>query len=53
MKSNKNLILLGMTGSGKSTIGSLLSKQLKLKFIDVDSIIEKETNMTIKEILFF
>ncbi len=50
MKSNKNLILLGMTGSGKSTIGSLLSKQLKLKFIDVDSIIEKETNMTIKEI---
>ena len=38
MKSNKNLVLLGMMGSGKSTIGYLLSKNLNIKFNDVDKI---------------
>jgi len=50
MKSKKNLVLVGMMGSGKSTIGYLLSKKLKLKFLDIDNLIEKEMNMTIKEI---
>ena len=36
MKSKKNLVLLGMMGSGKSTIGNLISKKLNLKFIDID-----------------
>ena len=49
MKS-KNLVLLGMMGSGKSIIGSLISKKLKLKFIDIDNVIEKEANMNIAEI---
>ena len=50
MKSKKNLVLLGMMGSGKSTIGNLISKKLKLKFIDIDNVIEKEANMNIAEI---
>ena len=37
---NKNLILTGMMGVGKSTIGRLIAKRLKVKFIDVDKVIE-------------
>ena len=50
MKSKKNLVLLGMMGSGKSIIGNLISKKFKLKFIDIDNVIEKEANMNIAEI---
>ena len=50
MKLNKNLILIGMMASGKSTIGNLLAKKLNLKFFDTDFIIEKKTNMKIFEI---
>ena len=50
MESKKNLVLLGMMASGKSTIGNLVSKKLCLKFYDIDKIIEKEMNMTISQI---
>lgn len=50
MKTNKNLVLLGMMGSGKSTIGYLLSKNLNLEFCDIDSIIEKQDGRKIVEI---
>ena len=50
MKSKKNLILIGMMGSGKSTIGSLISKKLNTKFIDIDSVLENDSKMKISEI---
>ena len=46
----KNLLLTGMMGVGKSTVGKKLAKKLKLKFIDIDQIIEKKEKRTIKEI---
>ena len=39
-----------MMGVGKSTVGKKLAKKLKLKFIDIDQIIEKKEKMIIKEI---
>ena len=50
MKSNNNLVLLGMMGSGKSTIGLSLSKKLNANFFDIDKIIELQQNMKINEI---
>ena len=50
MKSKENLVFLGMMGSGKSSIGSLISKKLKLDFIDVDKEIEKELDLSISKI---
>ena len=50
MKSKKNLVLVGMMASGKSTIGKLLSKKLNSKFYDIDKIIEREQKMKISEI---
>ena len=50
MNSNKNLVFLGMMGSGKSSIGNLVSKKLNLPFIDIDALIVENTGMSILEI---
>ena len=46
----KNLVLTGMMGVGKTTIGKKLSRKLKMRFIDIDQIIEKKEKKSIKEI---
>jgi len=50
MNSNKNLVFLGMMGSGKSSIGKLVSKKLDFPFIDIDSLIVENTGMSVSEI---
>ena len=50
MDLNKNLVFLGMMGSGKSSIGNLVSKKLNLPFVDVDSLIVENTGMSISQI---
>ena len=50
MKSKENLVILGMMGSGKSSIGLLIAKKLKLNFIDIDKEIEKELSLSISKI---
>tara|TARA_B100001540_G_scaffold153710_1_gene136060 strand:- start:205 stop:717 length:513 start_codon:yes stop_codon:yes gene_type:complete len=50
MKSKENLVFLGMMGSGKSSIGSLVAKKLNLDFIDIDKEIENDLGISIKKI---
>ena len=50
MKIKKKIVLIGMMGSGKSTIGALLSKKMNMKFIDVDNKIETIEKQTISQI---
>ena len=46
----KNLVLTGMMGVGKSTIGKKLAKKLKRKFRDIDQLIEEKENLSIRDI---
>lgn len=47
---DKNIVLIGMSGAGKTTIGRALSYRLKMAFVDMDDFIEKKENMSVSEI---
>lgn len=44
------LWLIGMMGSGKSTVGKVLSSRLGVEFVDTDLMVEEQTGRTIPEI---
>ena len=46
-----NIILIGMPGSGKSTVGVILAKLLGYSFIDADLLIQQREGKKLYEIL--
>lgn len=46
----KTIVLTGMSGCGKSTVGKFLSENLNIKFIDIDEQIVQKENKSINEI---
>ena len=50
MKSKENIVFLGMMGSGKTSIGSIVSRRLNLNFFDIDQVIENNQDMKVAKI---
>src|SRR5690554_6985029 len=48
---SRNLIFIGMPGSGKSTVGVLAAKRLGMGFVDTDLLIQEEAGRTLQEIV--
>ena len=48
---NNNIILIGMPGAGKSTVGVVLAKKLGYTFIDSDIVIQDEKGMLLHELI--
>jgi shikimate kinase len=47
----KNIILIGMPGAGKSTIGVILSKYIAMDFIDTDLLIQRHCKSSLQSII--
>jgi shikimate kinase len=46
----ENIVLIGFMGSGKSTVGRMLARQLRFRFLDTDKLVEQRAGMSISEI---
>lgn len=51
MKQKRNIVLIGMPGAGKSTVGVVLAKRLGLVFVDSDLVIQERQGMLLHEII--
>lgn len=50
LKSNSNIILVGFMGTGKTSIGKRLSSHLRMRYIDTDNVIERDSRRWISDI---
>ena len=46
-----HIVIIGFMGSGKTRVGKRLAKDLGLPFIDVDRLIVKKMNMSVKDFI--
>ncbi len=51
MSERESLILIGMPGAGKSTVGVLLAKRLAMAFVDTDLLIQQRAGLTLQQIV--
>jgi len=51
MKAKSNIVLIGMPGSGKSTIGVILAKRTSHDFVDTDLLIQSAEHRSLQDIL--
>ncbi len=47
----KNIVLIGMPGAGKTTLGKAIANDLKMNFIDGDELIIEKTGLKLQQIL--
>jgi shikimate kinase len=52
MKDFKRIILIGFRGTGKSTIGKILAKQINWNYISTDQMIEQKAQISISDIVY-
>ncbi|MHB1090820.1 MAG: shikimate kinase, partial [Ilumatobacteraceae bacterium] len=46
----RSIVLIGLTGSGKTTVGKRLAKQLNCAFVDTDHVVFETTGLSVREI---
>jgi len=50
MKADRNIVLIGFMGTGKTSVGIRLAEMLGMTFVDTDDLIEKDSGMIISDI---